>query len=76
MPMEIRAMAKFKDRDLHLVKKAIAISILTIERMPGPLQSTSDQADMRTLLDKLIESDIELAHYMRAARIAVTGQPD
>jgi hypothetical protein len=29
------AMAEFVDRDLHLVKKAVAIAILAIERRPG-----------------------------------------
>lgn len=69
-------MAEFKDRDLHLVKKALAIAVLAIERQPGPLQSSSDQADMKDLLDRLIGSDTELAHYARSARIAVTGEPD
>jgi hypothetical protein len=31
---------------------------------------------MKALLDRLIESDVELGHYTRAARIAVTGNPD
>ena len=67
-------MAEFFKRDLHLVKKALAIAVLAIERQPGPFQSTSDQADMKALLDGLIESDTELAHYARAAQIAVTGE--
>ena len=69
-------MAQLKDRDLHLVKKALAIAVLAIERQPGPFQSSSDQADMKALLDRLIASDVELEHYTRAARIAVTGEPD
>ena len=69
-------MAEFKDRDLHLIKKALAIAVLAIERQPGPLQSGSDQVDMKALLDRLIENDAELAHYARSARIAVTGEPD
>ncbi len=28
-------MAEFRGRDLHLVKKALAIAVLTIERMPA-----------------------------------------
>ena len=67
-------MAEFFDRELHLVKKALAIAVLAIERQPGPFQSTSDQADMKALLDGLIGSDTELAYYARAAQIAVTGQ--
>jgi hypothetical protein len=50
-------MAEFTGRDLHLVKKALAIAVLAIERQPGPFQSASDQADMKTLLDALIEND-------------------
>jgi hypothetical protein len=49
---------------------------LAIERRPGPFQSASDQADIKALLDRLIESDTELEHYARSARIAVTGEPD
>jgi hypothetical protein len=73
--VEVRGMAEFTGRDLHLVKKALAIAVLAIERQPGPFQSASDQSDM-ALLDGLIENDTELAHYARAARIAVTGEPD
>ncbi len=69
-------MAEFTGRELHLVKKALAIAVLAIERQPGPFQSTSDQNDMKALLDGLIESDTELAFYARAAQIAVTGEPD
>jgi len=69
-------MAEFKDRDLHLVKKALTIAVLAIGRQPGPLQSGSDQADMKALLDRLIENDVELAQYARSAGIAVTGEPD
>ena len=69
-------MAEFKDRDLHLVKKALAIAMLAIEQQPGPFQPASDQSDMKALLDQLIEGDGELEYYARAARIAVTGNPD
>jgi len=76
MMVEACGMAEFTGRDLHLVKKALAIAVLTIERQPGPFQSASDQSDMKALLDGLIENDTELAHYAHAARIAVTGEPD
>ncbi len=69
-------MAEFTGRDLHLVTKALAIAVLAIERDPGPFQSVSDRTDMKALLDELIANDTELAHYARAARIAVTGEPD
>lgn len=55
-------MAEFEDRDLHLVKKALAIAVLAIERQPGPLQSTSDQSDMKALLDQMFDGDVELEH--------------
>ena len=69
-------MAEVVDRELHLVKKALAIAVLAIDRKPGPFQSLSDQADMKLLLDRLIQSDTELAAYARSARIAVTGVAD
>jgi hypothetical protein len=69
-------MAEFVGRELHLVKKALAIAVLVIESTPAPFQSASDQADMKALLDQIIASDTELAAYARAAKIAVTGVPD
>lgn len=69
-------MPELSGRKLHLVKKALAIAVASIERMPeGPFRSDSDMADMKDLLDEMIESDVELEHYARAARIAVTGKP-
>jgi hypothetical protein len=38
--------AEVRDRELHLVKRALAIAILAIERQPSLFQSSSDQADM------------------------------
>ena len=76
MPVRSLAVAAFELRELFLVKKALAIAVLAIERQPGPFQSSSDLADMKAMLDDLIESDTELAHLLRSARIAVTGQPD
>lgn len=69
-------MPELARREAHLVRKALAIALLTIERSPkGPFRSDSDMADMRALLDELIESDTELADYARAAHIALTGKP-
>lgn len=65
---------EFTGRDLHVVKKALAIAVLAIERMPGPFQSGSDMIDMKALLDRLIVSDVELEHYAQAAHIAVAGE--
>ncbi len=69
-------MVHINGRELHLLKKALAIAVLVIEKTPEPFQSASDQADMKALLDHLIISDTELAGYARAARIALTGIPD
>ena len=69
-------MAEITGRELHLVKKALAIAVLAIERQPGPFQSYSDMQDMKGLLDLLAPGDTELAFYARSARIAVTGNPD
>ena len=56
-------MPEVAGRDLHLVKKALAIAVAAIKRMlEGPFRSDSDMADMKQLLDELIESDAELAH--------------
>ena len=68
-------MAEFRGRDLHLVKKALAIAVLSIERQPGQFQPFSDQADMKALLDALIQNDVELEHYARSATTVVTGEP-
>ena len=76
MMVEACGIAEFTGRNLHPVKKVLAIAVLAIERQPGPFQSASDQTDMKALLEGLIENDTELAHYARAARIVVTGEPD
>ncbi len=69
-------MPELAGRDLHLIKKALAVAVMTIERMPeGPFRLDSDMADMKSLLDGMIESDVELEHYARGAQIAVTGKP-
>ena len=69
-------MPELSGRKLHLVKKALAVAVASIERMPdGPFRSDSDVTDMKALLDEMIESDAELTHYGRSARIAVTSKP-
>jgi hypothetical protein len=60
--------AELRGRDLHLVKKALAIGVLAIERQPGQFQPFSDQADMKALLGALIEDDVELQRYPRRRR--------
>jgi hypothetical protein len=42
-------MPEFAARDLHLVKKALAVAVLAIERQPGPFQSASNQSDTKEL---------------------------
>ncbi len=70
-------MPELDGRNLHLVKKALAIAVLTIQRSPeGPFRSDSDMQDMKDLLEAMIASDIELEQYARAARIAGTGRPE
>jgi hypothetical protein len=62
-------------RDRHVIKKALAIAIMTIDRQPGKFKALSDQDDMKDLLDRLIKDDGEMAMYMDDALTAVTGVP-
>jgi len=64
------------EREMHLIKKALAIAVLAIEARPGPLQSSSDQFEMKVLLDRLAGRDAEIEFYARAARIAFFGNAD
>lgn len=67
-------MAQIEGRQLHLVKKALAIATLAIEdQEDGPFRPTSDQADMKELLSALTGSEAELEHYIRSARIVIQG---
>jgi hypothetical protein len=67
-------MLELSGRKLHLVKKALAIAVASVERMrEDPFRSDSDLADMKALLDEMNTSDTQLAHYMYAARIAFKG---
>lgn len=67
-------MATLELRDMHLIKKALAISVLVLEKQTGPFGSPSDLFDMKLLLERLMDTQ-ELEHYMRSAQIAVTGKP-
>ena len=70
-------MAQITDRDLHLVKKALCLSIAVIEQRPdGPFRPDCDAADMKDLADRLMANDAELAHYLRSARIILSGKPE
>jgi hypothetical protein len=64
------------DRQLHLVKKALAMASLGIEPLPGRAQPTSDYADTKALLREIAESEVEFAYYFIAARMAITGTPE
>ena len=66
-------MATIELRDLHLVKKALAIAVLVMERQAGPFQSFDDKFDMKLLLERLT-NETELEHYTQAAWRAVTGE--
>jgi hypothetical protein len=59
---------------MHLIKKALAIATLAVERTAERLHS--DDANMKALLVKLVESDVELVMYVSEARIALTGEPE
>lgn len=69
-------MVEFHDRELYLVKKALTIAVLAIERNDGPFQAFSDMTEMKGMLDRLVSSNDELAHLLFAARIQVEGKPD
>ena len=46
-------MALFESRDLHLLKKALCLSVLVIEKQPeGPFRPDSDLADLKDLADR------------------------
>jgi hypothetical protein len=70
-------MPKLSGRDWQLVVKALVVAVAAIERMPeGPFRPDNDVADMKALLDELVEADAALAHYARSARIALSGKPE
>ena len=50
-------------------------AVLAIERELGQFQPFSDQADMKALLEALIENDVALEPHTRSARMAATGEP-
>jgi hypothetical protein len=67
---------QIEGRQLHLVKKALAIATLAIEQQEdGPFRPSSDQADMKELLGALISSEMELETYIQSARIVIRGSP-
>ena len=57
---------------MHLIKKALAIAALAVERMTE--HSHSDDANLKALLIKLVKSDVELVMYLREARIALAEE--
>ena len=67
------AVAEFTSREMHVIKRALAIAALAVERVTE--RSHSDDANLKALLIKLVESDVELVMYVREARIALTGEP-
>ena len=66
------AVSEFTDREMYLIKRALAIATLAVERATE--RSHADDADMKALLVKLVEFDVELVMYVREARIALTGE--
>jgi hypothetical protein len=70
-------MVQIEGRQLHLVKKALAIATFAMEvQVDGPFRPASDQTDMKKLLSELTGSETELEHYIRSARIVMQGGPD
>lgn len=70
-------MPELVGRDLYLVKKALAMAVISIQRAPeGPFRPDSDMTDMKQLLEQMVARDEELAHYARSARTAITGNPE
>jgi hypothetical protein len=63
-------MAEFTSREMHVIKRALAIAALAVERVTEG--SHSDDANLKALLIKLVKSDVELVMYVREARIALT----
>ena len=54
-------MPELSGRNLHAVKKVLAIAVLTIQQSrEGPFRSDSDVSDTKGLLDQMIESDVKL----------------
>ena len=62
-------MAEFTGREMHLIRRALAIATIAVERVTE--RSHSGDAGMKALLVKLVESDVELVMYVREARIAL-----
>jgi hypothetical protein len=68
------AVAEFTSREMHLIKRVLATSTLAVERVTEGLHS--DDENMKSLLVKLVKSDVELAMYVRKARNALTGESE
>ena len=54
-------------RDRHIVARALAIAISTIERAEPEKRPLSDLHDMKTMLGQLLESDAHLEAYISSA---------
>ena len=67
-------MAEFTGREMHSIRRALAIATIAVERVTE--RSHSGDAGMKALLVKLVESDVELVMYAREARIALTREPE
>jgi hypothetical protein len=69
-------MTVLSDKDEHVLKKALAIAIATLEQKPASIQGFSQYDDMKALLARLVTSEIESETYARQARVALTGSAD
>ncbi len=64
------------EHDIYVLKQALAIAVVAIERAPPRFKSGSNQHDMKELLGRLVESDDELILYLDEAREIVGGSVD
>jgi hypothetical protein len=64
------------DRQLHLVKKALAMAAFAIELRPDRSQPISDHTDMKALLSEITGSEVEFEYHFVAVRMAISGKPE
>jgi hypothetical protein len=69
-------MTEFSKSEMHHLTKALAITVEMLEKQPRDIQSFAGLDEMKAILDRLIESDIEREMYSRQARVAITGSAD
>lgn len=63
-------------RDRHLITKALAIAIGTIDRAAERHQPSSDRDDMTKLLEAMVPSDVELENLANSVGWLFSGGLD